>query len=179
MHGQSGMRANESNPLGCSLKLPAQPAQAWASRAGSRGDKCRECCWLPVLDHVPSYSIAGETLTRAKCRSSAPVSDTKPTPRCSSSSIVASRSVTDLPQRSSRRTRTTSISRRRAASGSFSRNWRWVDLRSVNNLTVHIMAAMAEYETKAISEHTEVTLAAAKARGTKLGFHSWKGDGKR
>ena len=87
--------------------------------------------------------------------------------------------MTDLPQRSSRRTRTTSISRRRAASGSFSRNWRWIDLRSVNNLTVHIMAAMAEYETKAISEHTEVTLAAAKARGTKLGFHSWKGDGKR
>ena len=54
-------------------------------------------------------------------RSSASVSDTKPTPRCSSSWSVASRSVTDRPQRSSRHTSTTSISRRRAASSSFSR----------------------------------------------------------
>ena len=54
-----------------------------------------------------------------------------------------------------------------------------VDLPNANNLTVHIMAAMAEYEAKAISERTKVALAVAKARGTKLGFHSWKGDGKR
>ena len=54
-----------------------------------------------------------------------------------------------------------------------------VDLPNANNLTVHIMAAMAEYEAKAISERTKVALAAAKARGTALGYHSWKKDGKR
>jgi hypothetical protein len=48
----------------------------------------------------------------------ASVSDTKPTPRCSSSWSVASRSVTEWPQRSNCHTSTT-ISRRRAASSSF------------------------------------------------------------
>ena len=54
-------------------------------------------------------------------RSRASVSETKPTPRCSSSWRVASRSATDLPQRSRRQTSTTSISLRRAASIIFSR----------------------------------------------------------
>jgi DNA invertase Pin-like site-specific DNA recombinase len=44
-----------------------------------------------------------------------------------------------------------------------------VDLPMANELTVHVMAAMAQYEAKAISERTRVALAAAKARGTALG----------
>lgn len=44
-----------------------------------------------------------------------------------------------------------------------------VDLPMANELTVHVMAAMAQYEAKAISERTRVALAAAKARGTVLG----------
>jgi DNA invertase Pin-like site-specific DNA recombinase len=44
-----------------------------------------------------------------------------------------------------------------------------VDLPEANNLTVHIMAAMAEYEADAIRERTRLALAAAKARGTALG----------
>src|ERR1039458_8892173 len=38
-----------------------------------------------------------------------------------------------------------------------------VDLPNANNLTVHIMAAMAEYEAKAISERTKVALADRKS----------------
>jgi hypothetical protein len=44
-----------------------------------------------------------------------------------------------------------------------------VDLPRANNLTIHIMAAMAEYEADAISARTKAALTAAKARGTKLG----------
>lgn len=48
-----------------------------------------------------------------------------------------------------------------------------VDLPQANELTVHIMASMAEYEAKAISARTKAALAAAKARGTVLGGLRW------
>ncbi|HUE15043.1 MAG TPA: recombinase family protein [Planctomycetaceae bacterium] len=53
-----------------------------------------------------------------------------------------------------------------------------VDNPSANRLTVHILAAVAEAEAKAISERTKAALEAARKRGTKLGSarpNHWKG----
>lgn len=44
-----------------------------------------------------------------------------------------------------------------------------VDNPHASKLTLHILAAVAEHEREAISERTKVALAAAKARGTRLG----------
>ena len=48
-----------------------------------------------------------------------------------------------------------------------------VDLPQANKLTLHVMAALAEHEAAAISARTKAALAAAKARGTKLGGYRW------
>jgi len=43
------------------------------------------------------------------------------------------------------------------------------DMPDVNDMTIHIMAAVAQAEAKAISDRTKAALAAAKERGVKLG----------
>lgn len=44
-----------------------------------------------------------------------------------------------------------------------------VDFPEANRLMVHVLAAVAEYESRMASERTKVALKAAKARGTRLG----------
>jgi DNA invertase Pin-like site-specific DNA recombinase len=48
------------------------------------------------------------------------------------------------------------------------------DIPEANEFTIHVMAAFAQQESRRISERTREALAAAKARGTRLGRAGWK-----
>jgi len=51
-----------------------------------------------------------------------------------------------------------------------------VDMPQANDMTIHILASVAQGEAKAISDRTRVALAAAKARGTVLGGNRWNSE---
>src|SRR5215831_1017538 len=149
-------------PARCSFRISAawspavigRPSLWPLARAWARPARVRSCK-TSRSKAANTASMAAIARPAGVVRSSASVKETKPTPRCSSSCRVASRSVTDRPQRSRRQTSTTSISRRRAASISFSR----ASLRAAPELTSRTCKAIVQPRRAAYSRMARFCIA--------------------
>jgi hypothetical protein len=116
----SALAMRAPQPCAVASHRPAQPFAMLAclSQTGARSFP------QDLRFELGEYGQAGHRAAGWRRQISTSFSETKPTPRCLSSWSVASKSVTDRPQRSRRAPELCRFSRRRAASMSCSRTFR-------------------------------------------------------